>query len=278
MRNDRPQLFILLGMLVLTAILVASVLVEKKWRGGEGWKVPGNVSRVSLLPAGSGASSGFDGAFLLTRPLDVARLPLASRFDHPLGSEHGALSYNAQGFRESRHLGDDLNGIGGWDSDFGDAVYAVAEGRVLFAGRPSDGWGKMIILGHRLADGRVIQSVYAHLESIQIAVDDDVSRGRRIGTVGKGGKNQYLAHLHFEIRETLALNPGVGYADSSLDRLSPSGFIGENRGAPPELLSPVPALERAGELLQGLEIRVEGAAGDDGNGCDGKETARELRQ
>jgi hypothetical protein len=70
-----------------------------------------------------------DPAFRLPSPLELASLPTAARFDFPLGSENGALTYNAQRFTENHHLGDDLNGIGGEDSDPGDPIYAVADGR-----------------------------------------------------------------------------------------------------------------------------------------------------
>ena len=63
-----------------------------------------------------------DPAFQLSAPIDLASLPTAARFDFPLGSENGAMSYNAQRFTENRHLGDDLNGIGGENSDLGDPV------------------------------------------------------------------------------------------------------------------------------------------------------------
>src|ERR1700676_103618 len=75
-----------------------------------------------------------DPAFQLPLPLDLASLPTAARFDFPLGSENGAMSYNAQPFTQNHHLGDDLNGIGGENSDLGDPVHAVADGRVLLAG------------------------------------------------------------------------------------------------------------------------------------------------
>jgi len=61
-----------------------------------------------------------DPAFQIPSPFELASLPAATRFDFPLGSEHGALAYNAQRFTENYHLGDDLNGIGGENSDLGD--------------------------------------------------------------------------------------------------------------------------------------------------------------
>ena len=84
----------------------------------------------------------FDPAFHRLTPEEVVTLPLAVRFDMPLGSQHGALTYNARPFRISRHLGDDLNGIGGENSDLGDPVFAAGMGRVVYTGRPGSGWGK----------------------------------------------------------------------------------------------------------------------------------------
>src|ERR1700680_4157106 len=72
-----------------------------------------------------------DSAFQLPCPLELAALPTARRFDFPLGSENGAMSYNAQPFTQNRHLGDDLNGIGGENSDLGDPIYCIADGRGL---------------------------------------------------------------------------------------------------------------------------------------------------
>jgi hypothetical protein len=184
----------------------------------------------------------FDPAFDRLSPVEVARLPLATRFDTPMGSEHGALTYNAQPFRINRHLGDDLNGIGGLNSDLGDAVYASGFGRVVYVGVPGPGWGKMVILSHRVREAektRVIQTVYAHLDQILVKQDQVVQRGEKIGTVGTAD-GQYLAHLHFEVREGPYVNPGVGYADAPLNRLSPERFLVEHRGAGDDLLNPAP--------------------------------------
>ncbi len=187
----------------------------------------------------------FDPSFVRLTALEIARLPLAVRFDQPMGSEHGALTYNAQRFRLNRHLGDDLNGIGGLNSDLGDAVYAAGFGRVVYAGIPGPGWGRMIILAHRVPDSadaskiRLIQTVYAHLEQILVKPDQLIQRGEKIGTVGTAD-GQYLAHLHFEIREGPYVNPGVGYATSPLNRLSPESFLAQYRGAEQTLLNPAP--------------------------------------
>lgn len=184
----------------------------------------------------------FDPAFQRMSPVEVARLPLAARFDAPMGSAHGALTYNAQPFRINRHLGDDLNGIGGLNSDLGDAVYASGFGRVVYSGVPGPGWGKMIILAHRVCETektRVIQTVYAHLDQILVKQDQVVQRGEKIGTVGTAD-GQYLAHLHFEVREGPYVNPGVGYADAPMNRLSPERFLAEHRGGSDELLNPAP--------------------------------------
>ena len=87
-------------------------------------------------------------AFQLASPILLAALPTAARFDFPIGSENGALAYNAQPFTENRHLGDDLNGIGGENSDLGDPVYSIADGQVLFADEAGPGWGNVIIVLH----------------------------------------------------------------------------------------------------------------------------------
>jgi murein DD-endopeptidase MepM/ murein hydrolase activator NlpD len=152
-----------------------------------------------------------------------------------MGAENGALTYNARPFRSSRHLGDDLNGIGGWDSDLGDPVYAAGDGRVVYTGIPSDGWGKMMMLAHRVPDPsapqgwRVFITLYAHLESFGAHYGDLVRCGAKIATVGTA-EGRYLAHLHFEVRESRSLYPGLGYSDAPLDRVAPEQFLREHAG------------------------------------------------
>ncbi|MFN2507879.1 MAG: M23 family metallopeptidase [Chthoniobacterales bacterium] len=175
-------------------------------------------------------------AFQLPAPLDLASLPTATRFDFPLGSEHGALTYNATLFTEDNHLGEDLNGIGGENSDFGDAIYAIADGRVLYTGDGGPGWGNIVMVLHACEEDGVrkyLQSYYAHVDTIHVASGQNVRRGEQIATVGSAG-GRYWAHLHFEMREFLTPFIGPGYREDPSGWINPTEFIQQHRGAPEE--------------------------------------------
>src|SRR5438046_7656194 len=169
-----------------TALFVISAL------GMLAWRPDPELTRPTHL----------DSAIQIPPPFELTSLPLAPRFDFSLGSEHGALAYNAQRFTENHHLGDDLNGIGGENSDLGDPIYAVADGRVLLARDGGPGWGNVIIVLHAIEENgirRYVQSYYGHCQEILVHAGDDVRRGQKIATVGTAN-GQYFADLHFEMR------------------------------------------------------------------------------
>jgi Peptidase family M23 len=173
-------------------------------------------------------------AFQIASPILLAGLPTAARFDFPIGSEGGAFAYNAQRFTENRHLGDDLNGIGGENSDLGDPVFAVADGQVSFAGEAGPGWGNVIILLHAYEENgtrKFVQSYYGHVETILVARKQKVRRGEQIATIGTAD-GKYWAHLHFEMREFTTPFIGPGYRDDPRGWIDPSAFIAAHRGAP----------------------------------------------
>ncbi len=206
--------------LLVVALFLFALLIDLAFRLG-----PELLNRRSFEPA-----------LELTSPLDLASLPTATRFDFPLGSEHGAMAYNAQPFTENKHLGDDLNGIGGENSDLGDPVFAVADGRVLVARDGGPGWGNVIIVLHAYQESGVrkyVQSYYGHVQMMLVTAGEEVRRGQQIATVGTGG-GRYLAHLHFEMREFITPHIGAGYRKDTHGWLNPSGFIAEHRGAPDE--------------------------------------------
>ncbi len=174
-----------------------------------------------------------DPAFQIASPFDLAALPTATRFDFPLGSEHGAFAYNAQPFTENRHLGDDLNGIGGENSDFGDPVRAIADGRVIFAREGGPGWGNIVMVLHAYEENgarKYIQSYYAHVDQMLVTPPQNVRRGQPIATIGSAS-GRYLAHLHFEMREFTTPFIGPGYRDDTRGWINPAEFIRQHRGA-----------------------------------------------
>lgn len=175
----------------------------------------------------------FDPRFVKLRPTEVFSIPRVTQFSAPIGTATGAFSYNAQRFwefnqnRGGNHTGDDLNGIGGGNSDLGDPVFSIADGYVAYAGIPSLGWGKVVLIAHRVnveGEEKIIQSMYAHLKDISVKVGDQVIRSQRIGRVGNAD-GAYLAHLHFEIREGTNLYIGPGYLSKPRTQLSPQEFL-----------------------------------------------------
>ena len=191
------------------------------------------------------ADGKYDSRFNFLSPWNAVRLPVAERFDPPLGSEHAALIYNAQKFwemnekRGGHHTGDDLNGIGGMNTDLGDPVFAVADGLVIFAAESSRGWGNIVVVAHQTPDGQRLHSMYAHLDRIDVKSGSLIGRGEKVGTVGTAG-GYYPAHLHFEMRASDGVDIGAGYAMYPLNRLDPMGTIAKFRNAADDALSPSP--------------------------------------
>lgn len=245
-----PLFFVLSAIVMLVFIAIRS--------GSRGPKLPGEGLKpalIGLLEPGKEAS--FDSAFAVLSPIEMVQAPTAKTFDFPVGSERGAFTYNAQPFQIDRHLGDDLNGIGGKDSDHGDPVYAIAEGKVVFAGWPSDGWGNVVVLLHELESGKMVESVYGHLDSIRVPAGGQVRRGATLGTIGSA-KERYPAHLHFELRGYPGLDLGIGYGDSGQGRLNGEATLVAWRGRRENQLAGVPS----GEPLEPspFNLDVEGTA------------------
>jgi len=92
-----------------------------------------------------------------------------------------------------------IHGHNGVDiaASVGTPVLASASGVVISAKSSgyNGGYGNMVIISHA---GNV-QTVYGHLNSVNVSVGQTVSQGQTIGSVGNTGKSTG-PHLHFEVR------------------------------------------------------------------------------
>ncbi len=174
---------------------------------------------------------GFDSLFIGNNKY------ISDGFDFPVGKPNAKGYYNAQGFLENYHLGDDWNGLGGGDSDIGLPIYSVSHGLVVYARDAGEGWGNVIRVVHKL-EGQgffdYVESLYAHCDEIFVKSGQFVQKGDKIGTIGNAD-GHYKAHLHFEMRHDVSLPLGGGYDVEYYGYLNPTLFIDANRKIPMEI-------------------------------------------
>jgi len=111
---------------------------------------------------------------------------------------------------QKHHAGVDLGAA------YGTAVPAAAAGRVVSVGEQG-AYGTQIVVEHEPG----LQTRYAHLSAVNVAVGDRVGQGQEIGRVGQSGRATG-PHLHFElIRDGQRVDPtGVmALGGSGLDGL-----------------------------------------------------------
>jgi LysM repeat protein len=146
--------------------------------------VPGGTS----LPAKKAApkSSTSSGVAVVKKTLPS----LSGYFTNPLPGAH-----RSQGIHG--HNGVDLAGM-----PMGSSVVAAAAGTVIevAVGDYNGGYGNYVDVRH--ANG--VETRYAHLSSIAVAIGQQVAKGEKLGGVGNTGKATGI-HLHFEVHG--AANP-----------------------------------------------------------------------
>jgi murein DD-endopeptidase MepM/ murein hydrolase activator NlpD len=99
--------------------------------------------------------------------------------------------------RNERHEGIDIA------AKKGTVVKASRSGHVIYSSNQISGYGNMIIVKH--SDS--FSTVYAHLSKFDVRKGQFVTRGQKIGLVGRTGRATG-SHLHFEIRnDRVAVNP-----------------------------------------------------------------------
>jgi hypothetical protein len=132
------------------------------------------------------------------RPLPASSLETAWTFQLPR-SDYRAGSYDGRDFLSpSNHLGEDSA------HPHYAPVYAVANGVVKIA-QTAQGYGRAVVIEHRLPDGNYVTSIYGHLCGHQgyplIRNGSLVTKGQLIGYIGSDDENgDGREHLHLGIR------------------------------------------------------------------------------
>jgi murein DD-endopeptidase MepM/ murein hydrolase activator NlpD len=107
--------------------------------------------------------------------------------DTPITSEFGWRQHPITGNRKF-HTGIDFG------ADLGTPIYAIANGRVEYAG-DKGGYGNTVIINH----GSGKSTLYGHASKIYVRKGQQVVRGQMIAAVGSTGMSTG-PHLHFEVR------------------------------------------------------------------------------
>lgn len=185
-----------------------------------------------------------------------ADFPIADGFDFPFGNADGKGSYTdkatgkqydgwyiatrfAEQYSMGIHTGEDWNGSGGQNTDLGQDVFAVANGRVAFAENCGRLWGNVIIIEHVFYENherRRLRSLYAHLQTIKVRQGDKVRRRQLIASIGQDPDQSFAAHLHLELRWDESLAPTYWPSSNGQDArwirehyAEPSSFIAAHR-------------------------------------------------
>ena len=203
---------------------------------------------VGVTEDDEGRVPEFDSRFLMLDAFERFAMPTAVEFSSPLGPQNGLLTEslarfgNRAGDRggEVMLLGDQLLGLG--EAKVGEPVPVRASGNglVLFAGPAAGQRGEVLILGHRLEDGRLIQSFYGGLQRIDVPRGDVVSRGKVIGLLDPP-EGPDARPLHFEFRESDGMELGPISTKTVQNRLDPGVVRTHHEAAGETVLAP-PAL------------------------------------
>ncbi|MDD9938861.1 MAG: M23 family metallopeptidase [Myxococcales bacterium] len=153
------------------------------------------------------------GAQPMPEPLRWQGLLLGSPLDGAPRVVSSGLGFGRDGGRRS-HRGIDV------ESEFGEPVRAIADGKVVFSGVDLPGrqsnvqlspehtnaftrselgrGGRYLCLRHARDGAPSLRTCYMHLETVEVTHGDVVQRGQRIGTVGRTGMKRSSPHLHLE--------------------------------------------------------------------------------
>ena len=139
---------------------------------------------------------GKNGQFFEASGVGESRSGLLAPVNGRITSNYGARRHPILGYTRM-HRGVDFG------ARYGSPIYAVTDGRVVFAGRHG-GHGNYVKLDH----GGGLATGYGHMSRIAVSSGTRVRRGQVIGYVGSTGLSTG-PHLHYEMyRNGQTVNPG----------------------------------------------------------------------
>jgi LysM repeat protein len=123
------------------------------------------------------------------RKNDTIVFTLVGTNDHPYFHPYHGKVISKFGPRHGRmHTGTDVK------LHLGDSVFCAFDGKVRLAQKFS-GYGNLVLVRHKNG----IETLYAHLKSIKVKVNDTIRAGELVGLGGRTGRAT-TEHLHFETR------------------------------------------------------------------------------
>ena len=148
----------------------------------------------------------------LTSPMDPAAgviIPPGSGWRITLGYAEILYDEAYPAFHQKRHSGIDIYR---WDAHRA-PVHAMRPGLVIDSVYLPKGFGNTVVVEH--ADGTCLR--YTHLDKKLVRKGERVARGQQIGTVGKGAKDIYPAHLHLDLPRSRAYARARTYYDTTAE-------------------------------------------------------------
>jgi len=142
------------------------------------------VDKAGTVASAASAASPTAAAASAAAPVAAAR----DNDDDPAWGWPASGAVTA-GFDEQRNKGLAFGGKAG------DAVFAAADGRVVYAGSGLRGYGNLVIIKHN----NTYLTAYAHNQTLLVKEDQAVRKGQKIAEMGSSDAEQ--VKLHFEVRK-----------------------------------------------------------------------------
>ncbi|MCE2473528.1 MAG: M23 family metallopeptidase [Anaerolineae bacterium] len=170
---------------------------------GDYFIIPETIEPISQQVAAPVAASA------LTSPIDPSSavvIPPGSDWRITLGYAEILYDEAYSSFHGKHHSGIDIARYGCFQAP----VYTMRPGVVIDSVYLPNGFGNTVTIEHD--DGTCLR--YTHLDKKLVKKGDRVVRGQQIGTVGKGAKNIYPAHLHLDMPRSRAFARARTYYDT----------------------------------------------------------------